>query len=85
MSLDLFFDQFDVLVEAPGAVEMLRGLILEAAFQRRLVGQSSSDEPGRLLLERIRSTCLSVESHRRAPVRATGTSRAAHKIPFGLP
>jgi type I restriction enzyme S subunit len=85
MSPDLLFEQFDVLTEAPGAIEGLRGLVLQLAFRGELVGEHLSDEPARLLLQRIASSRRSAVGERHNSRRDPAKSFPGHAIPFELP
>jgi type I restriction enzyme, S subunit len=54
MRMELFFEQFGVLAEAPGGVAKLRELILRLAVRGKLVPQEPNDEPASRLVERVR-------------------------------
>ncbi|EDX71657.1 Type I restriction modification DNA specificity domain protein [Coleofasciculus chthonoplastes PCC 7420] len=54
MELETFFEQFELLADAPNGVQKLRELILQLAVQGKLVPQNPDDEPASVLLERIR-------------------------------
>lgn len=53
MTEDLFFEKFELLADAPGAVARMRELILQLAAHGKLVEQSHDDEPASLLVARI--------------------------------
>jgi type I restriction enzyme S subunit len=53
MTLETFFEKFDLFADAPDAVAKMRELVLELAVQGKLVAQSSEDEPAFKQLERI--------------------------------
>lgn len=53
MNADLFFQKFDLLSDAPGAVAKMRELILHLATTGTLVEQSPEDESAALLLKKI--------------------------------
>jgi type I restriction enzyme S subunit len=55
MTLETFFEQFELLADAPNGVQKLRELILQLAIQGKLVPQNSDEEPTSLLLDKIRS------------------------------
>ncbi len=54
MKSETFFDNFEVLAEAPNGLQELRELILELAVRGKLVTQDENDEPAFMLLEKIR-------------------------------
>jgi type I restriction enzyme S subunit len=51
MSLNLLFDNFDKIVNAPGGVAKMRETILQMAMQGKLVPQDPGDEPAEELLK----------------------------------
>ena len=53
MKPETFFDNFEVLAEAPNGVKMLREMILQLAVQGKLVAQDENDEPTIELLKRV--------------------------------
>ena len=54
MSNDWFFEKFALIADAPGAVERMRGLVLELAVQGRVVEQDNSEGSSLTLLKEIR-------------------------------
>jgi type I restriction enzyme S subunit len=56
MNHEIFFENFELLVNAPNGVQKLRELILQLAVQGKLMPQDSDDEPASILLEKIRVT-----------------------------
>lgn len=55
MKLEAFFENFELLADAPNGVQKLRELILQLAVMGKLVPQDPNDEPASVLLEKIRS------------------------------
>ena len=55
MTLDTFFEKFDLFADAPDAVPRMRRLILDLAVQGKLVAQDDKDEPANELLKRIQA------------------------------
>ena len=55
MNTETFFQQFELLADAPNGIQKLRELILQLAVQGKLVPQNSDDEPAAVLLEKIKA------------------------------
>jgi type I restriction enzyme, S subunit len=55
MDLPTFWDNFEIIAEAPGGIAKLRALILDLAVRGKLVPQDAKDEPAEKLLEAIKS------------------------------
>ncbi len=55
MDLKTFFDNFEIMAEAPNGVQKLREMILQLAVQGKLVPQDPNDEPASVLLEKIQT------------------------------
>jgi type I restriction enzyme S subunit len=53
MTLDEFFEKFELFADGPGAVAKMRELLLELAIQGKLVRQDDAEEPAAKQLERI--------------------------------
>ncbi|SDB40239.1 type I restriction enzyme, S subunit [Desulfonatronum thiosulfatophilum] len=56
MTLETFFDKFNLFADAPGAVGKIRELVLEWAVRGRLVSQDAKDETAKTLLKRVATT-----------------------------
>ena len=54
-NLNIFFTNFDLLLEAPNSIQKLREMILQLAVQGKLVPQDPKDEPALELLKKIKS------------------------------
>ncbi len=55
MKPETFFDNFEILAEAPNGVQKLRELILQLAVRGKLVAQDEKDEPAAVLFKRIKT------------------------------
>ena len=55
MMLDIFFNNFELMADAPNGVQKLREMILQLAVQGKLVPQNPKDEPTLILLEKIKA------------------------------
>lgn len=55
MNLETFFNNFDLLADAPNGVQKLRELILQLAVMGKLVPQDANDEPASVLLDKIKA------------------------------
>jgi len=54
MKPEIFFDNFELLADAPNGVQKLRELILQLAVRGKLVAQDEKDEPAGVLIEKIK-------------------------------
>lgn len=53
MKIETFFQNFELLTDAPNAVTKLREIVLQLAVRGKLVPQNSNDEPAKVLLRKI--------------------------------
>jgi type I restriction enzyme S subunit len=53
MTLETFFEKFDLFADAPDAVAKMRELVLDLAVQGKVAEQDSSEEPAAELLKRL--------------------------------
>ncbi len=53
MNLETFFNNFDLLADAPNGVQKLKELILQLAVMGKLVPQDENDEPASVLIDNI--------------------------------
>ncbi|MFM2165766.1 MAG: hypothetical protein RIS79_137, partial [Verrucomicrobiota bacterium] len=53
MTLETFFEKFDLFADAPDAVAKMRELMLDLAVRGKLVVQNVTDEPAAQLLKRV--------------------------------
>ena len=74
MKLETFFDNFEMLAEAPNGVEKLRELILQLAVRGKLVAQDEEDEPASVLLKSIRDQ-----------IKKSSNSIEENEMPYDLP
>ncbi|MBL8823169.1 MAG: restriction endonuclease subunit S [Planctomycetia bacterium] len=60
MTLETFFEKFELFADAPGAVRKMREMVLAIAIQGKLVPQDPNDEPATTYLSRmdLKSTAL---------------------------
>ncbi len=55
MNSSLFFENFELLADAPNSAKILRRLILQLAVRGKLVPQDPNDEPASFLIEKIKA------------------------------
>lgn len=67
MSLELFFNQFDLITTAPNGVARLREMILYLAVRGQLVEQRNVEESAHKLLEKIRTEKNAFQVKREKP------------------
>jgi type I restriction enzyme S subunit len=66
MTLDTFFEKFDLFADAPDAVGKMRELVFQLAVQGRLVQQDRTEESATVLLKRIRAARAELPTNRRS-------------------
>jgi type I restriction enzyme S subunit len=81
MSVDWFFEKFDLIAEAPGAVARMRTVILTLAVQGKLVPQFAEDESGERLVDKLKAVILNKNGRRTSLLEPI----TADEIPFDLP
>lgn len=85
MNLKTFFDNFELLAEAPNGVKKLRELILQLAVMGKLAPQDPNDEPASKLLEKIKLEKERLIHDKKISQSEKFTSIKLNKIPFNLP
>ena len=85
MTLATFFEQFELLADAPNGVKKLRELILQLAVQGKLVSQDSQDEPALALLERIKLNKEQLVKAKQISKDEALASIESKDVPFLLP
>ena len=84
MTLETFFEKFDLFADAPGAMAKMRELVLRLAVQVKLVPQNPNDEPAEELLEKIAAEKLRLIKERQ--IRRLETAPLAQdEEPFSIP
>ena len=85
-SLRILAEEFDILLDAPGAIHEMRRLVLQLAVQGKLVEQDPNDEPGSRLLQRIateRKKLLKESAIKRIRFAEADEDTAPYKLPDG--
>src|SRR6266480_4482291 len=85
MSLQTFFNNFALLVDAPNGVAKLRDLILQLAVEGKLVRQDSHDESAHVLLDKIKANRLRLVREKDMKVIEVQPLTAVRSFPFSLP
>jgi type I restriction enzyme S subunit len=85
MELETFFEQFELLADAPNGVQKLQELILQLAVQGKLVPQDPNDEPASVLLERIEAEKKRLVKEGKIKKSEKLPPVDVDKIPYGLP
>ena len=85
MRLETFFENFELLADAPNGVQKLRELILQLAVRGKLVPQNPNDEPASVLLEKIKAEKERLSKEGKVRKTEPLPPVEADKIPFELP
>lgn len=85
MKIENFFDNFELLTDAPNAVVKLRELILQLAVRGKLVRQDPNDEPASILLERIRTEKERLIKEKKIRDKYPVIGIKSTEIPFKIP
>lgn len=84
MTLETFFEKFDLFADAPCAVGKMRELVLELAVTGKLVAQDNRDEPASSLLESTASERAKLIAARKIKSRPTSLVEPDEQ-PFDVP
>ncbi len=85
MKLETFFDNFEVLAEAPNGVKKLREMILELAVRGKLVAQDEKDEPTSILIKKIKAEKERLVKEKKITNARELPAIDEDKIPYNLP
>lgn len=84
MTLDTFFEKFDLFAYAPDAVTKMRELIVELAIRGKLVTHDPSDEPASALLRRMETlSIVDTEQSRKQSTLPPVGNDAYFQVPSG--
>jgi type I restriction enzyme S subunit len=85
MKLETFFSNFDQLVNAPDAVEIMRELIRRLAVTGKLVAQDPSDEPAEKLISRVTAALPNKKSENPflGEIEPSITDESEYELPYG--
>jgi type I restriction enzyme S subunit len=84
MSNDWFFEKFALIADAPGAVEKMRGLVLDLAVTGKLVDQAKHDQHASVILESALTERAAFEADRTIKARSSAPVRSEDE-PYKLP
>jgi type I restriction enzyme S subunit len=84
MTLDTFFEKFELLADAPDAVGRMRELILRLAVRGALTTKQETDEPVGKLVKEL-DHCCGKRSGKSRQGRALGSERSSGERPFSIP
>lgn len=85
MKLKTFYDNFELMADAPNGVQKLREMILQLAVQGELVPQDPKDEPASVLLEKIRAVKERLVSKSKNKMTKPQSPIKDDEIPYELP
>lgn len=85
MRLETFFDNFELLADAPNGVQKLRELILQLAVRGKLVPQDPNDEPASVLLDKIKFEKERLIEEKKIRKDEPLPPIGADEVPFDLP
>jgi len=85
MNRGTFFENFELLTDAPNGVQKLREIILQSAIQGKIVPQYPNDEPAMVLLEKIKAEKGKLVKEGEIRKGKPSTSIKEEEIPYNLP
>ena len=85
MNNDWFFEKFALIADAPGAIERMRGLVLEAAVRGKLVRQDPNDDPADELLEKIREARRNLAESEKLKTKVQLAPIGLDQSPYSIP
>lgn len=85
MTLDTFFEKFELLADTPNAVARMRELILSLAMQGKLVEQDTADQPAKELLNEVIKERMAAKEGELTKLPKPLAPISTEEIPFELP
>jgi len=85
MNHETFFENFELLIDAPNSVEELRELILQLAVKGKLVPQDPNEETASVLLEKIIADKKRLIKEKKFKKSQTLPEIKKDEIPFDIP
>jgi len=85
MNQETFFENFELLAEAPNGVQKLRELIFQLAVQGKLVPQDSYDVPASILLAKIKNEKEQLVKEKKIKKSIPIAAVESNETPYDLP
>ena len=85
MRLETFFNNFELLADAPNGVQKLRELILQLAVQGKLVPQDPADEPASVLFDKIKAEKERLINEKKISKHTSLPFVESNQVPFDVP
>ena len=85
MNHETFFENLELLADAPNGVQKLRELILQLAIQGKLATQNPYDESASILLENIKNEKDQFVKEKKKKKSIPLTAVESNEIPYNLP
>ncbi len=85
MLLENFFENFELLTDAPNSVPKLRELILQLAVMGKLIRQNEQNEPASVLFEKIKADKERLIKEKKIKQDKPLPDVIAEEMPFEIP